>query len=101
MTTADFGICPVHGPVAAKHDFSVGVIVVCVVLTVLFGIGLLILIIYVLYVLFSKDRIRPFCGSRLADGPVPVPVYPMPYYAPAYYPYPSYPPQPPRYPPVR
>jgi hypothetical protein len=101
MTTADFGICPVHGPVAAKHDFSLGVIVVCAALTILFGIGLLILIIYILYVLVAKDRICPFCGSRLAGGPVPVPVYPMPYYMPVYYPYSYYPPQPPRYPPGR
>ncbi len=91
MTTADFGICPAHGPVAAKHDFSIGVIVVCIVLAVLlFGIGLLILLIYILYVLFSKDRVCPFCGSVLYAWPVPV--YPLPYYAPAYYPYPPYPP---------
>jgi len=100
MTTADFGICPVHGPVGAKHDFSIGVIVLCIVLTFLFGIGLLILLIYIIYVLFSKDRVCPYCGTTLFAGAVPVPIYPVPVYAPVYYPYPP-PPQPPYYPPKR
>jgi hypothetical protein len=93
MTTADFGFCPVHGPVAAKHDFSLGVIVVCIILTILVGIGLLILLIYLVYVVASKDRICPFCGAVLVSGVVPV--YPAVFYPPANYacpPYPAYPP---------
>jgi hypothetical protein len=99
MTTADFGICPVHGPVPGKHDFSWGVIVTCIVLTVLVGIGLIILMIYVLYVLTSKDRICLYCGAVLV-APV-VPVYPAPYYVPGYYGYPPYTGYPPYRPPGR
>lgn len=102
MTAEDFGLCPVHGPVAGKHDFSIGVIVVCIVLTMLFGIGLIALVIYLLYVLFSKDRICPFCGATLTAAVVPV--YSPAYYVPVYYPYPSYPyypPPPPYRPPGR